>query len=311
MKVSVIINNYNTEKYIKRAITSVLQQTYKNYEIIVVDDCSKDKSLSIIKKYKKFIKIIEKKNNTGLADSRNVAIKVAKGDLVCFLDADDYWMKRKLEKQISYVKKYKNVGIFCNNIYSINNNTILTKRFNNVKVFQNKKKSGIVKNYIRNTGRYAFHVPSITMFRKKLFLKYGFFNNTLRSGEDSELILRLIINGEKIYYNDEALGYYETGNQDSLTKDYEKWIKYHFLYWINLDFSSLMLKDQKKFIKMRSNTLLNSLFLMIKNNQNSLVRKLILKNKKILYGYRVYYLFLISFLPIYIFIKSLKKIIKK
>lgn len=104
-KISVIIPLYNEEKYIKECINSVINQTYKNIEIIVVDDKSTDNSLNELKSIKdKRIKIIELKENKGVSNARNIGIKEAKGDYICFLDSDDFWRRDKLKKQIKYIQ---------------------------------------------------------------------------------------------------------------------------------------------------------------------------------------------------------------
>lgn len=105
--VSIITPAYNTEKYIKDAIESVIAQTYTNWEMIIVDDASVDNTVNIIKFYQqneKRIKLILLKRNQGVANARNTAIKNAKGQYVAFLDADDIWDKEKLAEQIRFMK---------------------------------------------------------------------------------------------------------------------------------------------------------------------------------------------------------------
>lgn len=104
--VSIIIPLYNKEKYIEQTIENIKKQTYSNWELIIVDDKSTDKSLDIVKKYKnEKIIIMENKKNYGAAKSRNTGLKYATGRYICFQDADDFWNKRKLEKQVKFMKK--------------------------------------------------------------------------------------------------------------------------------------------------------------------------------------------------------------
>lgn len=106
--VSIIIPVYNAEKFLPYTINSALNQTYKNFEIILINDCSNDNSINIIKKYKdKRIKLLNNTKNLKVAKTRNNGIKTAKGRYICFLDADDIWYKNKLEKQIKFMKKTK------------------------------------------------------------------------------------------------------------------------------------------------------------------------------------------------------------
>lgn len=102
--VSVIMPSFNTEKYIKYAIDSVLGQTYKNIELIIVDDCSTDNSVDVIKKYDDpKIKLIVNECNKGAAFSRNIALIESKGEWIAFLDSDDIWEPKKLEEQIKFM----------------------------------------------------------------------------------------------------------------------------------------------------------------------------------------------------------------
>ena len=94
---SIIIPTFNSQKTIKRCIDSVQFQTFKDFEIIVVDNYSTDDTIQIIRTYDN-IKIYQEKNNGIIAHSRNVGIKVSSGKWICFLDSDDWWEKHKLEK---------------------------------------------------------------------------------------------------------------------------------------------------------------------------------------------------------------------
>jgi len=106
--VSIITPSYKSERFIFKTIDSVLSQTYKNWEMIIVDDVSPDKSNEIIEKYIKQdsrIKLIKLEKNNGPALARNRAIKEANGRYIAFLDADDLWMPEKLEKQLAFMQE--------------------------------------------------------------------------------------------------------------------------------------------------------------------------------------------------------------
>ncbi len=113
-KVSVIIPVYGAEKYIAATLQSVLAQTYKNFEILVIDDGSLDQSIEICQKFQDpRIKIISQKNR-GLAGARNTGIRHAEGDYLAFLDADDLWLPEKLEKHVEHLENSPTVGIsYC------------------------------------------------------------------------------------------------------------------------------------------------------------------------------------------------------
>ena len=104
--VSIVTPVYNSEKFISETIDSIQNQTYKRWELILVDDCSSDNSYDIISEYiknDKRIRYIKLEKNSGAAVSRNTGIKNAKGRFIAFLDSDDIWLPEKLEKQVKYM----------------------------------------------------------------------------------------------------------------------------------------------------------------------------------------------------------------
>ena len=112
--VSIITPNYNNSKFISETIESVLSQTYTNWEMIIVDDCSEDGSYEIIFEYTKIdsrIKVYRMDRNMGAAYCRNRAIELSQGEYLAFLDSDDLWLPQKLEKQLLFMQK--NVSDFC------------------------------------------------------------------------------------------------------------------------------------------------------------------------------------------------------
>lgn len=105
--VSIIMPSYNTAPFIAESIQSVLAQNYKDWELIIVDDCSTDNTDQFVKPYlsDERIKYIKNEKNSGAAVSRNKALREAKGKWIAFLDSDDLWMPDKLKKQISFMEK--------------------------------------------------------------------------------------------------------------------------------------------------------------------------------------------------------------
>tara|TARA_Y100001001_G_scaffold123963_1_gene122351 strand:+ start:2461 stop:3222 length:762 start_codon:yes stop_codon:yes gene_type:complete len=107
---SIVTPLFNSEKFISRAIDSVLSQTLSDWEMIIVDDCSKDESVIIVNSYVQAdprIKLIEMPNNSGPAAARNIAIKSAIGRYIAFLDSDDVWYPEKLESQLNFIEEKK------------------------------------------------------------------------------------------------------------------------------------------------------------------------------------------------------------
>ena len=117
--VSVIVPVYNGQETICRAIDSALRQTYREHEIIVVDDGSTDSSLELLQKYRRKIRLVQQKRG-GAASARNHALRMARGDYVAFLDQDDAWVPEKLELQVGILKRHRSVGLTFSNLEAIN-----------------------------------------------------------------------------------------------------------------------------------------------------------------------------------------------
>ena len=106
--ISIVTPVYNAEKYLEKTILSVLSQTYKKWELLLINDFSTDNSYELIEKYSQLderIKCINNLKNEGAAFSRNRGIEISRGEYVAFLDSDDLWDNRKLESQIDFMKK--------------------------------------------------------------------------------------------------------------------------------------------------------------------------------------------------------------
>ncbi len=126
--VSIITPTYNNSEFIKQTIESVQKQTYKNWEMIVVDDCSTDRTPELIKKISQKddrIKYIKLKKNSGAAIARNRALRESRGRFIAYLDADDLWKKNKIQNQIDFMLSH-NYAFVCSNYEKIDiNNKIL------------------------------------------------------------------------------------------------------------------------------------------------------------------------------------------
>lgn len=117
-KVSIITPVYNAEPYIRNCIESVISQSYQNWELILVDDCSKDQSIKIINEYipDKRIKLYKNQVNQGPTATRNYALDNCSGEYITFLDSDDFWADDKLEKQVRFMQK-NNIEMTHGNYY--------------------------------------------------------------------------------------------------------------------------------------------------------------------------------------------------
>lgn len=120
--ISIVMPSYNSEKFIEKSIYSVINQTYKNWELLIIDDCSNDNSLELIKHFCQIdsrIKLIIHQKNHGVAESRNRGLKEAIFPYIAFLDSDDVWDQNKLEIQVNFMIK-NNVAISFTEYYRIN-----------------------------------------------------------------------------------------------------------------------------------------------------------------------------------------------
>lgn len=112
---SIIMPSYNASQFVTESINSVLLQTYLNWELLVVDDCSKDDSVRIVQKFVDIdqrVRLFPLEKNVGAAAARNVAIGQAKGQYIAFLDSDDVWNEDKLEKQLAFMKQNSYAFVF-------------------------------------------------------------------------------------------------------------------------------------------------------------------------------------------------------
>ncbi len=297
--VSIIIPCYNSQQFIRRAINSVLKQSYRNFEIIAVNDGSKDSTSSILDEFKKKIKIIHIKNS-GPSVARNIGIRKSKGELISFLDSDDYWHKDKLKIQVNFMNKYEDIKIVTSNLWSINKKKRI-KKSDIFKIPYSKNfndKFCITYKGIYPEKRYFYSSPSCLMVRKSIFKKYGLFNKRYKSTEDSEIFLRWMINGEKSIFINRCLAYYNVINPKSLTKNINNWILNHFKYWIDIE---RKIKNQKilaDFLIMRKKTLLNSLLIVIKNLEPKIARDYIVKHFYLLVSFKVIFIFILTLLPL-------------
>ena len=130
--ISVIMPVYNAEKFLANAVDSVLCQTYHNFELIIIDDASKDNSLKIARSYAEKdarIHLIVAEKNQGVARSRNCGIHEAKGEYIAFLDSDDMWRKDKLERQIKLIEAADAQIVYCSYDFMDENGIPLLKPF--------------------------------------------------------------------------------------------------------------------------------------------------------------------------------------
>jgi teichuronic acid biosynthesis glycosyltransferase TuaG len=217
--VSIIMPTYNTEKYIRYSIESVISQTYLNWELIIIDDGSTDNTVIIVNEFIKKDSRIRYiyQNNAKQARARNNGIENAKGTILAFLDSDDLWLSTKLEKSILEFNTSMTDLLFTNSfitsdfLIDINNH--------------NYKKMNVVSGYYSgNEALKLFiqgnRIPLLTVLVKKEKLKkIGGFNEQFTPAEDYDLWLRLLKNGCKFLAIDDVLSIYRLQQNSSTAND--------------------------------------------------------------------------------------------
>jgi glycosyltransferase involved in cell wall biosynthesis len=232
--ISIIMNCYNGEAFLSSALESVINQTYKNWELIFWDNVSKDNSASIFKSYndKRFNYYLASKHDL-LYCARKKAIKKAKGEFLAFLDVDDFWHSSKLEKEITLFTN-KHVGAVYSNFWFLNQRNGKKKRFTNF---------NLPSGHIRNKLLENYQIGLLTlMVRRRAYEMYGFDGKYHIIG-DFDLCIK-ISSDWKIEALNECLATYrwhgnnETSNHVLLqAKELRKWTKKNksFLSRIHLD----------------------------------------------------------------------------
>jgi len=197
MKVSAVIPAYNSAEFIAEAITSILKQSTPVYEIIVVDDGSSDNTLAVVKGLSGNIRY-HKQDNRGPAAARNQGIKMASGDWIAFLDADDQWTPDKLKKQLATLSRYPELHLIAGDMAEIDqDNHLLTPSVLD--------KHQLLAVYLLEQGRPITHalskllhknfIPTGTVLvRRETLLAVGLFNESIRYGEDLELWAKIAAN---------------------------------------------------------------------------------------------------------------------
>ena len=214
--VSVIMPNYNSAKYVKNTIESVLSQTYHNWELIFVDDCSTDNSLDIVRAFEdERIKIYSTEKNSGAATARNIAIDKACGDWIAFLDSDDLWMPEKLEKQIEYM--HNNSVAFSYTDYDV-----IDEDSRVISTFKPHLDVCGYKDILKHN-----HIGCLTAVYNAVKLGKVFMPTDAIKREDLACWLRILKSGETAHCLHECLAQYKV-HSNSVSSNKFKMIKYQW-----------------------------------------------------------------------------------
>lgn len=211
-RVSVILTNYNGMPFLKKSVNSILSQTYKNFEFIIVDDCSTDNSYSYLKSLNSnHLKLIFNKTNIGQTLSLNKAIKLSTGSFIARMDADDISKKERLEEQISFLRQNPNVDI-------LGSQALIIDKFD--------KKIGQIDLPLKHSAIWAYslmHNPFIhptVMIKKKILEKFDNVYNDKFINQDYDLWSRLLINNKSANVDKRLLSY--RIHESNMTKNFMK-----------------------------------------------------------------------------------------
>ena len=229
MLVSIILATYNRSGTIKKAIDSVLAQTYRDFEFIIIDDGSTDDTLDVLKSYNDSrIRKIENKENIGFVKSLNKGINCAKGEYIARIDDDDYWLdKEKLEKQIKFLENNSEYVLMGTGIIRGDKKILLPETDQEI------RKIMLLKS--------PFAHPSV-VFKKEAWQKVGGYNESLFFSQDSDLWAKLGKTG-KMYNLPEYLTYISVGDSNRT----QKRIRYHL--WLKQKIRVRYRKDYPHFWK--------------------------------------------------------------
>jgi glycosyltransferase involved in cell wall biosynthesis len=212
-RVSVIIPVYNRAHLVNRAIESVLNQTYQDFELIVVDDGSTDNTAEVVHSVRdERIKYVRHQSNRGPSAARNTGIRAASGELIGFLDSDDEWLPEKLQRQVDkFDSASANVGLVYGGYVVIDNEKKKTIR----EVYP-KKRGYMFKEMLKMAGPPDY--VSMTLVRRECFEKVGLFDEGMRFVEDWDMWVRIAAQYKFDFVGEMVAKYYVSQHQ--LTRDH-------------------------------------------------------------------------------------------
>jgi glycosyltransferase involved in cell wall biosynthesis len=184
--ISVVVPAYNASRWIKETLDSVLAQTFRDYEVIVVDDGSTDNTADLIESYEGAVRCVRKANG-GASSARNVGIRCSRGSWIAFVDADDLWLPFKLDLQVRMLEKYPDLAWFYSDAYIFESDTRC------IRCLASENQRPYTGDILRQLLMYCF-IPSPTpLVRRDVFDQAGYFSESpvTRIGEDWDLWLRI------------------------------------------------------------------------------------------------------------------------
>lgn len=242
--ISIIVPIYKVEKYLKKCIESILKQTYKNIEIILVDDGSLDNCGKICDYYKqmdKRIKVIHK-NNGGLSEARNYGIREARGDYLLFVDSDDFIAENICEILINNINKYSADMAICNFYYVFENKKAIKNEMSSKKDVQVLEKENIIREYFLNYS-VDLNVAWNKLYKKDIFKgKNAILFPVGKLHEDTYIMYKIYYNLNRLVRINKPLYYYRQRNDSIISsfsiknvEDIMGYIKDYYIFSKNVD----------------------------------------------------------------------------
>ncbi len=206
---------FNSEKYLRETLESVVNQTYKDWELVIINDGSSDSTEAIILEYidKGYPIVYHSQENKGLGFSRNKALELSRGEFVAFLDHDDMWLPEKAERQVSAFLNNRDADFAYTNFYVLENGD---KKVS----FSKRQPDGHV--FERFLHHYPVAVLTVMVRREALNGLGGFFDRRLHLAEEYDLFMRLLCKSKAVYV-DTPLAVYRVHPDMSSIKFFEKW----------------------------------------------------------------------------------------
>jgi glycosyltransferase involved in cell wall biosynthesis len=242
-KVTIIITVYNGSKYIDYSIKSVINQIYKNWELIIVNDCSTDKTREIIEKYKSNkIKIINLKKNLGAYKAINIATKYIHGEYTAFLDSDDLFHPKKIFDQVKFLENNNDVALVATWYKILNDKGIF---FKNVKITESRFE------FNRIFPCLNILCNSSVMLRSELFKQLKFYDKKIIYAYDYNFFLK-IFREYKFYIINKFYTYYRVhNNQRTKLKKNQKIIFKENIYHLNWSKKNKLINNYNIFLYYR------------------------------------------------------------
>ena len=203
-KISVLMSCYNHDKFVGEAIESVLNQSFKDFELLIIDDNSTDKTFDIVNSFRDpRIKVFRNEKNFGMVFNTNSLIKKSNGEYIAIINSDDSWLPEKLQKQLDFLENNENYGACFTIANMINeNNKIITNKKKNPFLMANKSRYEWL-NYWFYKGNCVCYPSSL--IRKSCFEKVGFFNPAFICLLDLDMWMRICLAGFEIHILPEKL----------------------------------------------------------------------------------------------------------